>query len=64
MTNNEIIKEARKLAKEAGLTFKVDNSCTLNGGTLYKITNRRTGILHENWDAMPLMSAYETLLAM
>ncbi len=64
MKTNEVIKHARELARNANLTFKVDNSCRANGATDYKIVSRETGIVHKNWKAMNLSSAYETLCGM
>ena len=64
MKKNEIIKHARELARNAGLTFKVDSTCTINGKAAYKIVNRETGLTHKTWSAMTLAAAYETLCAM
>lgn len=43
MTNAQAIKEIRLTAKNAGLTFKVQPGITLNGGSIYMFTDRKTG---------------------
>jgi hypothetical protein len=43
LTNAETIKDCRRIAATYGMTFKRDNSLTLNGSPAYKFTVRRTG---------------------
>lgn len=43
MTNQEVISDIRSAAKKVGLTFKVDNSLTINNSTAYKFTVRSSG---------------------
>ena len=43
MTNNEVIKECRQAAREAGLTFKVDHYARVNRQTAYEFTQRDSG---------------------
>lgn len=42
MNNKQVISEIRKEAKNAGLTFKVDNRLTINGSTAYKFCVRNS----------------------
>ncbi len=59
MKTNEIIKEARGLAKKYGATLKKQNA-RINGAQAYMITDRKSGrVLISN---MTLISAWETLL--
>lgn len=63
MTHSEMLKDARKFAKELGLTLKSDN-CYINGNKAYKIIKRDSGLTYLGMDRMTLAMAYETLLAM
>ena len=62
-TQKDMLKEARLIARDNGLTLKVDNTCYINGKTAYKIVDRKTGIIVKNWSAMTLNCAYQTLLS-
>lgn len=59
MTTNEVIKEARLLAKSYGTTLKKKN-IKINNSQAYMIIDRKSGrVLIDN---MTLVSAWETLL--
>ena len=64
MKQSEVIKHAREMAKNNGLTFKVDHTCKINSKTAYKIINRSTGLVYKNMRAMTLTTAYGNLCAM
>lgn len=59
LTKAEVLKETRKIARDLGLTFKVDDT-TLNGNKTYVLTNRKTGkVLMSN---MTLDTGYHNAL--
>ena len=60
MTNNDVIKNCREVAKAAGLTFKVNPRTKIRGRTSYMFTCRKTGeTVLEN---CTLLNAYSNCL--
>ena len=61
MTNNEIIKECRELAKTQNLTFKRSKTVsTINDKACYEI---ESGIQHKTLHQGSLVTIWETLLS-
>lgn len=44
MSHNNTLSYCRDVAANNGLTFKVDNTLTINGFTAYKFINRKSGL--------------------
>ena len=57
LTNKEMLSKTRAIAKEFGMTFKVDDSLTFNGEPMYYLIDREfKNVIVEN---MTLHKAYE-----
>ena len=60
LTKKEMLSETRAIAKEFGMTFKVDDSVTYNGESVYCLIDRNSkNVILEN---MTLSKSYEKAL--